>query len=49
MTEPTPPEPLASGRDESTPFWALSRVALVCFVVFAIVCGIALGLYFAFR
>ncbi len=49
MTEPKPPGPVLSGRDEATPIRALSRVALVIFVVFAIVCGIALGLWLALK
>jgi hypothetical protein len=34
-----------SGRDDRTPVRAFNRVALVIFVVFAIVCAIAVGLW----
>jgi hypothetical protein len=36
-----------AGRDASTPFRALNRVALVVFAVVAIVAGVAYGLWSA--
>jgi hypothetical protein len=53
MTDPKPPEtqvpttpgPVLSGRDDATPVRAFNRVALVIFVVFAIVCAVAYGLW----
>jgi hypothetical protein len=53
MTEPKPqetqvpaaPGPVLSGRDDATPVRAFNRVALVIFVVFAIVCAVAYGLW----
>lgn len=47
MTEPKPPGPLLSGRDEATPARALGRVAMVIGLVFAIVCVVAYGLWSA--
>jgi hypothetical protein len=49
MTEPKPPGPMMSGRDESTPVRAFGGVALVIAVVFAIVCAVALGLWLGLR
>jgi hypothetical protein len=53
MTDPKPPEaqlpatpgPVLSGRDDATPVRAFNRVALVIFLVFAIVCAVAYGLW----
>jgi hypothetical protein len=42
---PATPGPVLSGRDDATPVRAFSRVALVIFVVFAIVCAVAYGLW----
>jgi hypothetical protein len=47
MTEPTSRDEILTGRNESTPFRALNRVALVVAVVFVIVCAIAYGLWTA--
>ena len=48
MPEPTPRDEILTGRNESTPIRALNRVALVVFVVVALVAGLAYGLYAAF-
>jgi hypothetical protein len=48
VTEPTPRDEILTGRNESTPFRAHLRVALVILVVFLIIFGIAYGLYSAF-
>jgi hypothetical protein len=47
MTEPKPTGDVLSGRDEATPVRAFNRVALVVFIVFVVVCGIAYGLWSA--
>jgi hypothetical protein len=47
MTEPTPRDELLTGRNEATPVRLLGRVALVIFVVVAIIAGIAYGLWSA--
>jgi hypothetical protein len=47
MTQPTHRDEILTGRNESTPFRALNRVALVVAVVFVIVCAIAYGLWTA--
>jgi hypothetical protein len=47
MTEPKPPGPVLSGRDDATPVRAFNRVAFVIFVVFMVVCAAAYGLWTA--
>jgi hypothetical protein len=47
MSEPTPRDEILTGRNESTPFRAIQRVALVIAVVFVVVAGVAYGLWSA--
>jgi hypothetical protein len=47
MTQPTSRDEILTGHNESTPFRALHRVALVVAVVFVLVCALAYGLWTA--
>ncbi|HET7146011.1 MAG TPA: hypothetical protein VFI10_02335 [Gaiellaceae bacterium] len=48
MPEPTPRDEVLTGRDDAaTPIRALSRVALLVFAVFVVICAAAYGLWTA--